>query len=1250
MKLSVIAWGSEVLQIAGAAEDLGIELDAWPVHSLREDAHLVAACRKAIADADCILVHPSYDPFWDELLADLREDLPLIAFGYSDTFWSASTVPPSVVATVSTYFLHGGEENIANLLRYLLAEVMHRGVAYDPPRPMLWEGLYHPDAPEIFADVEAYLAWHGRRRPHCIGLLFSRTHWVAGDCAVVDSLIRKLEEFADVIPVFCYGVADAELGTRSARDLIRTVFAGRIDALVEARSFIHSSDVDAYVGALSDLGVPVFHPLILYHSTAEEWEAGTEGMSGTELCWCVAIPEFQGLIEMIPAGAAESSERSGTECEVHVPLEERIGRIAARIRKWITLRKKPPAERKVVFVLHNKPCSSVEATVGAGAHLDTLESVARILRAMRDAGYAVECPESGEDLIAAIMEKKAISEFRWTSVEEIVRCGGALALVSREEYEAWFETLPGDVRRSVTGAWGAPPGEEMDGVPPAMIYRDAIVVTGVRYGNAVVCVQPKRGCAGPRCDGQVCRILHDPGIPPTHQYLATYHWLEETFGADVVIHVGTHGNLEFLPGKSVALSGSCFPDIAVGTVPHLYIYNSDNPPEGTMAKRRSYATIVDHMQTVMTESDLYAELKDLEEQIAAYERAKPSDAARAHALEHTIVDLLRETNLADDVRLDERLARGEPFGTICEAAHRVVTGIYNTQIPDGMHVFGDLPDGSRRTECIAAILRYTGEARRLVLEMIESGADPAEADSLLLREVDGAAKDLIAAFLDGLSPAAAAERALGDRLRTLPEAALSSLQATVLEISGRIDASDEIESLLRGCAGGYIEAGPAGLITRGRPDVLPTGRNFYSLDPFRVPTKAAWRIGSRLAEGVVNKYREEHGSMPENIAIYWMASDIMWADGEGLAQILALIGVEPVWVNGRVTTYRIIPLEDLGRPRVDVTVRTSGILRDNFYNCIELLDDAIREVALLDEPPELNALKRHEHGGAPQPRIFGSRPGTYGNGVNLAVHASAWKEEADLADIFVTWNGFAYGRGSYGEAAHESFADHLRSVDVTFNKTVTDEYDLLGCCCYFGSHGGMTAAARTLGNREVPVYYGDTRESDRVEVRTLAEEVRRVVRTKLLNPAWIEGMRRHGYKGAGDISRRVGSVYGWEATTQEVDDWIFDGIAKTFVLDDSMRQFFEEQNPWALEEIGRRLLEANERGLWEADPAVLDGLRAAYLEMEGWIEERMGDAGGDVQGGAIRVVDVAEAKVWRKKPGADRSAGGDLPSGSGGAP
>jgi len=474
------------------------------------------------------------------------------------------------------------------------------------------------------------------------------------------------------------------------------------------------------------------------------------------------------------------------------------------------------------------------------------------------------------------------------------------------------------------------------------------------------------------------------------------------------------------------------------------------------------------------------------------------------------------------------------------------------------------------------------------------------------------------------------------------ESQLEAIREKALDLQARMEASLEIESLLNGMDGGYIEAGPSGLITRGRDDVLPTGRNFYSLDPYRVPTKTSWKVGQKLGAAVIAKHQKEEGRYPENVAFFWMCNDIMWADGEDMSQMLFLLGTEPVWQsNGRLKGFQVIPLEELGRPRIDLTVRVSGITRDNFPSCIETIDEAVQAVAALDEPLEMNSVRKHtlenlENCTAKDwreatLRIFASKPGTYQSGTNLAVYASAWKDEKDLSDIFVYWNGYAYGKGVPGKESHQQFVNSLKSVDVTYNKVVSDEYDLFGCCCYFGTHGGMTAAARHISGRDVKAYYGDTREPEHVEVRDLADEVRRVVRTKLLNPKWIEGMKEHGYKGAGDISKRVGRVYGWEATTRR---WTT-GSSMTSPGHSSWTRRTASSSrrttPGLLEEMGRRLLEAEQRGLWKADPEVLDALKSLYLEIEGWMEERMGDVEGEFQGGAIDVVTADEVAAWKEK-------------------
>jgi cobaltochelatase CobN len=722
--------------------------------------------------------------------------------------------------------------------------------------------------------------------------------------------------------------------------------------------------------------------------------------------------------------------------------------------------------------------------------------------------------------------------------------------------------------------------------------------------------------------------------------VATYKWLSRDFRVDAIIHVGTHGNLEFLPGKSTALSAGCFPDIGVDTMPHLYIYNADNPPEGTIAKRRSIAVLVDHMQTVMVKGELYGDLDQMAKLLDEYERFRKPEPAHAHTIQHMIMEQAKTLNLLDGKEITH-----DNFPEKVRDLHDSLQVLKEMHIPKGMHIFGRLPSGEKLGDFLHAIVRFdTGEGslRWLIARLVEQTET---LDEEVLRDhADGECNRICREMvLHGSTLWAALEKRY--RIPAGLASYVPQLEKNIASTICNVQDTDEVGALLNGFEGGYLEPGPSGLITRGRSDILPTGRNFYSLDPQRVPTASAWEIGKKLADKTVEKYVNDEGRYPETIAFYWQCTDIMWADGEGMAQMMYLLGARPVWQkNGRLKGFEVIPLAELGRPRIDITIRVSGITRDNFPSTIDVLDEIVQTVAMLDEPLEHNHVRQHTlerlNGGsvddaeavrAATYRIFASMPGTYQAGTQLAVYASAWKTEKDLSDVFLYWNGYAYGKGVFGEAAHRSLADNLKTVDVTFNKTVTDEYDLTGCCCYFGTHGGMINAARVLSGKNIVNYYGDTREQDRVSIRTLTEEMRRIARGKILNPKWIEGMKEHGYKGAGEISKCVGRVYGWQATAKAVDDSVFDDIARTFMMNEENRKFFEENNPWALEEIARRLIEAAERELWNPAPDVKAALKEIYIEIEGWIEERMGDVKGDFQGGSIDIITADEVQNWKKK-------------------
>ena len=807
MKILSIIWDSHCGTLKRASKDLEglMDVKIYSSRRLEEEPEKIEVALKEAETADAILLYRSTETIWEMMekrLLEIGKNVPIVCVGHDPSYWALSTVKPEVVATVYTYITYNGEENFSAMLRYIAHEVCEKDIEAPPPKPIPWEGIYHPDAPDIFSEVGQYLSWYCSYKSRLnlpkaagtVGLLLSRFYWVNKNFAIEDALIRKLEAVGlDVIPAFSYSVRDENLGTKGSGEVVLEYFVcsdgrSRIDALINLQFFLLGADrknaeggeiASEGVSLLKRLGVPVFTPITSYYKTIEEWKNDPQGADGSSIGWSIAMPEFEGRIEpLIIGGLGEKDD----ELKFRAPIDERVGKLARRVLNWIKLRQKPVSERKVAFILHNNPCASVEATVGAGAHLDTLESVARIMQQMKEVGYLVNPPGSGKELIETIMARKAISEFRWTTTDEIISKGGVLKELTKEEYEEWFNTLPEKVRKRMIDAWGNPPGEEKDGVPAAMVHDGKILITGVSYGNAVVCVQPKRGCAGARCDGQVCKILHDPDIPPPHQYMATYRYLECDFKVDAIVHVGTHGNLEFLPGKGTALSGDCYPDIAIGDIPHLYIYNADNPPEGTIAKRRSYATLVDHMQTVMTQGGLYQELEELGRFLGEYEQVKGHDPARAHALQHLIIEAIKKTNIDKEIKIylsDKKAGKTKrkmlseidddeyhclPFDEIVREAHGALSRTRNTQIQDGMHIFGELPEGERRVDFIYSILRYdAGEelslrrevAKMMGLDMEELLSDPGKVHpereksyGELLEEIDLMSKGVICEVLN----------------------------------------------------------------------------------------------------------------------------------------------------------------------------------------------------------------------------------------------------------------------------------------------------------------------------------------------------------------------------------------------------------------------------------------------------------------------------------------------------------------------
>jgi len=788
-----IVWQSYYNMLYKVSKNIkDLDIKVYSARALDKDNERFEKVLEEMEKAKVLFLYRSNEPIWEVLEKRIKNlKARIVCLGHDPSYSLLSNVSPEILNKSYRYLLINGEKNVKNMFYFLANRFLNKDLIYEEPEEVPWEGLYHPKAPRIFKTIEEYLSWYKEYKTFeetapTVGILFSRHYWINGNTEVEDLLIEELEKRGiKVISGFGYSVKDKALGTRGSGELVFEWFIDkdgkpRIDLMIKLIPFFLGTSREKSmdntevakdgVEILKKLNVPVVCPVTSYYKTVEEWEKEELNL---DIGWAIALPEFEGVIEPIII----SAQVEGSEDERRrMPIEERVRKLVSRIERWIELKRTPPQERRIVFVLHNNPCASVEATVGSAAHLDSLESVVEIMKRMKSVGYKVNPPENGKALIDEIMSKKAISEFRWTTVEEIVEKGGAIAFVEKEKYLEWFNELPEKTRERMISAWGNPPGEYKNGIPPAMVYQDKIVITGVCYGNVIVCVQPKRGCAGARCDGQVCKILHDPDVPPPHQYVATYKWLSREFKAHAIIHVGTHGNLEFLPGKGVALSNACFPDIGIDTIPHLYIYNADNPPEGTIAKRRSYAVLVDHMQTVFTEGGLYEELLELERLLSEYEDAKRKDPARIHALEHMIIDAIKKAKLDVEIKIfwegkkrslsefrNEELHK-IPFEKIVEEAHCKLSLIRNTQIQDGMHIFGKLPEGQRRVDFIYAILRYdSGQkfslrkeiAKLLGFELSELISQPQKIDpttgksyGAILEEIDKIGKEIVKSVLE----------------------------------------------------------------------------------------------------------------------------------------------------------------------------------------------------------------------------------------------------------------------------------------------------------------------------------------------------------------------------------------------------------------------------------------------------------------------------------------------------------------------
>ena len=1138
---------------------------------------------------------------------------PMVVLGGEQTpdaaLMELSTVPMGVAADAHVYLAHGGPGNLRQLHAFLSDTVLLTGVGFEPPIEQPVWGLLPRDLPVAAS------------RPR-IGILFYRAQHAAGNIAYVEALADAVDAAGGVgVPIFATSLRDApsDLLEYLAKcdALITTVLAagGTKPAAASA-----GGDDEAWdVRALAALDVPILQGLCLTWDRAS-WAASEEGMTPLDVATQVAVPEFDGRIITVPFSFKEI-DADGLPS--YVADHERCRRVAEIAVSHARLRHIPPAQRRIAIVLSAYPTK--HARIGNAVGLDTPVSVIRLLRAMREAGYHLGTPGEipgtgpldpveGEDqdttagnaLIHALIAAGG-QDPEWLTAEQL---SGQPVRISAETYRRWLAELPADLVAAVTQAWGEAPGELF--VDRSSDPDGEIVAATLQAGNVVILVQPPRGFGE-----NPIAIYHDPDLAPSHHYLAVYRWLEREFGAHAVIHVGKHGNLEWLPGKNLGLSASCGSDAALGSVPLIYPFLVNDPGEGTQAKRRAHATVVDHLVPPMARAETYGDIARLEQLLDEYAQVNAMDPAKAPALRGEIWTLIQAAQLDHDLGLTAP-PEDEVFDEFVLHVDGWLCEIKDAQIRDGLHVLGRPPEGDELINLVMAVLRSSqifGGQVNGVLGLrtalgLPDGAPTAEVDALEAR-----ARQLVVALAASGWSVDAVPRIVDSISEAQHDAVAAVLRFACREVVPRLARTgDEITAILHALDGGYVPAGPSGSPLRGLINVLPTGRNFYSVDPKAIPSRMAFQTGQAMAESLLRRHLDEVGDYPQSVGLSVWGTSAMRTSGDDIAEVLALLGVMPVWddASRRVIGLEAIDLAELGRPRIDVTVRISGFFRDAFPHVLAMLDDAVRLVADLDEPGRLNFVKQHTRDDLAvhsdqrraTTRIFGSKPGSYGAGMLPLMEAGNWRDDHDLAEVYSAWGGFAYGRDLDGVPAREDMEANYRRIAVAAKNVDTREHDIADSDDYFQYHGGMVATVRALTGTEPKAYVGDSTTPDAVRTRSLTEETARVFRARVINPRWISAMQRHGYKGAFELAATVDYLFGFDATAGVVPDWMYAQLAENYVLDKANQDFMKHANPWALRGIIEKLSEAADRGLWEQpDPNLITQLQQVYLDVEGDLED-----------------------------------------------
>ena len=1272
---------TELASLAAARATLG---EAFPavrlanVMQLSHNASVDLYCEAVIAEARLVIMRllggKSYWPYGVEQIVETcaATGAALVLLPGDDQpdpeLAAHSTADSEAYRRLWSYLLHGGAANARSFLAFAATLIGRRFDWLEPaelPRAGIWwPDLEHPG----LADLRSVWA---KDRP-VAALVFYRALVQADNVAPVLALVEALgRNGINCLPVYCTSLKDPV-----SAGVIESVLAeSKAGLVLNGTGFAVSTPGKPTVDSpLNATGAPVLQ-VVFSGGNEKDWRAGTRGLSARDIAMNVALPEVDGrILSRAVSFKGEARFDESTQCSLvaYEPVPDRIEFVARLAASWLRLGRTPVDRRRLAVILANYP--NRDGRLGNGVGLDTPASVVVLLRALERAGYDVaDIPNDGDALVERIRRgpTNAAVDGREISV--------TLTLTA---YRRFFDSLPVSVRRSVTERWGPPQDD-----PFHLAASDAFAIPAFECGNVAIGLQPARGY---NIDPQ--STYHDPDLVPPHGYLAFYAWLRTVRDVHAVIHAGKHGNLEWLPGKALALDETCFPEAVFGPLPHLYPFIVNDPGEGTQAKRRTQAVIVDHLTPPLTRAETYGPLAELELLVDEYFEAAGVDPRRLRILREEILALAAHVGLDRDCGIeatdDHDTALSKLDNHLCE--------LKEMQIRGGLHVLGRAPEGDALNDLLVSMVRLprgdtepadASLTRALAADLDLGDFDPLSANlgtrwrgrrpvalarlpigptrhvtrsrergrparsndrgpsagrpfrasgpggqdarapgNASCEGVPNDKDDSQSSHSDSLSP----WRTCGDTVERLELLARALIEGTERPESGwsrtravlefverdlrpRVVASGpaELDACRHALDAKFLSPGPSGAPTRGRLDVLPTGRNFYSVDTRTVPTPAAWKLGWKSAALLLERYRQEHGAWPKRIALSAWGTANMRTGGDDIAQALALMGVRPSWevASRRVTGFEVLPLDLLDRPRVDVTLRISGFFRDAFPSQIDLFDSASRAVAALDEPEQVNPLAARTRDDAARLvaagadgataarragfRVFGSKPGAYGAGLQTLIDERGWETEADLARAYIAWGGYAYGAGAGGTAEHGLFEARLAGVQAVLHNQDNREHDLLDSDDYYQFEGGLTATVRHLSGERPVVYHNDHSRPETPRIRTLKEEIARVVRARVVNPKWLEAMQHHGYKGAFEMAATLDYLFAFAATTGMVENHHFDAVHAAFMEDENIREFLERKNPDALREMAERFLEAAERGLWRPrSNSALSTLRA----------------------------------------------------------